>query len=114
MQDGHCREVCRDGLTDYALGLDMNCDRVTYRQCADGDFQPVDEPCDDVFCAGFDDCYQWASDHCQTGEDIEPSSFVFDGISQFSFTCSSPQRPWVSSQLTRKEYIKSVIDQQAC
>ena len=93
-QDGECREVCRDGLTDYELGLDKNCDRITYKLCVDGSYLPSDEPCDDVLCSDFDDCYQWASDHCPAGEDIEPSSFVFNSSDSFSFTCSSPERPW--------------------
>ena len=99
MQGGQCREVCRDGLTDYTLGLDMNCDRFAYRQCTDGAYLPVNQPCKDVLCADFDDCYQWASDHCPTGEDIEPSSFVFNGARSFSYTCSSPWKPWNNSEL---------------
>ena len=95
-QDGECREVCWDGLTDYELGLDTNCDRITYKLCADGSYLPSDEPCNDVLCSDFDDCYQWASDHCPAGEDIEPSSFVFNGSASFLFTCSSPRRPWIS------------------
>ena len=98
MQSGGCREVCQDGLTDYELGLDLNCDRMAYQQCADGTYLPVNEPCDDAVCNDFDDCYRWASNQCPPDEGIEPLTFVFNGIREFSFTCASPWRPWNKSE----------------
>ena len=96
MQNGECGEVCQDDLSDYELGLDLNCDRMAYHQCADGTYLPINEPCDDAVCNDFDDCYRWASNQCPPDENIEPSTFVFNGIREFSFTCSSPWRSWTS------------------